>query len=404
MTKQYISLFAGILAAVTMAACNNREQSTHAGKQEDQHTAPAQDSSGTGMREVHLSGAQFKRLGIRVDTLPQRRMSGIVEANGQLEVPPQHEATVTTVLGANVAAINVIEGDKVNKGQVLATVSHPDLTRLQTDYVKAWHRLQFLEKEYDRQQRLYEAEVGSGKNFQQTAADYRAMEGEVRGYEAQLRQLHLDAQKVRAGSIYTYVPVISPIDGYIEKVLVQVGQYMQPQTPMFLVVNTDHIHADLMVFEKDAHKVRKGQTITFTVASAPGSELSATIYSVGKLFEQNPKTVHVHAEIDNKKDMLIPGMYINGKIHTSEESVMALPEAAIIEEENRSYIFVARQRQQNGQTEWAFQPVAVRKGMEHEGWVAITPVDPLPAGAQVSWNNAYYLVAEMKKGEAGHGH
>src|SRR5690606_22495647 len=129
-----------------------------------------------------------------------------------------------------------------------------------------------------------------------------------------------------------------------------------------------------------------------------------TIYSVGKQFEQNPKAVHVHAEIDNKKDMLIPGMYINGKIHTSNEPVTALPEAAIIEEENRSYIFMARQHQQNGQTEWVFQPVAVRKGIAHDGWVAITPAEPLPAGARVAWNNAYYLVADMKKGEAEHGH
>src|SRR5690606_38314506 len=147
------------------------------------------------------------------------------------------------------------------------------------------------------------------------------------------------------------------IDGYIEKRLVQVGQYMQPQTPMFLVVNTDHIHADLMLWEKDGYKVRKGQSVTFTVASAPGSELSATTYCIGKQFEQNPKAVHVHAEIDNTKDMLIPGMYINGKIHTSNEPVTALPEAAIIEEENRSYIFMARQHQQTGQTEWVFQPV-----------------------------------------------
>lgn len=387
-----------------MAACHHRQQNAAANNGEDRHPTPAKDKNGEGMREVHLSGAQFIRLGMQVDTLPQRRMSGIVEANGRLEVPPQHEATVTAVLGANVAAINVMEGNKVSRGQVLATVSHPDLTRLQTDYVKAWHRLQFLEKEYARQKRLYEAAVGSGKDFQQTEADYRSMQGEVKGYEAQLRQLHLRPQKVRAGDIYTYVPVISPIDGYIEKVLVQVGQYMQPQTPMFLVVNTDHIHADLMVFEKDAHKVRKGQAVTFTVASAPGSELSATIYSVGKQFEQNPKAVHVHAEIDNKKDMLIPGMYINGKIHTSEALLMALPEAAIIEEENRSYIFVARQHQQNGQTEWIFQPVAVHKGITHDGWVAITPAEPLPAGTQVAWNNAYYLVAEMKKGEAEHGH
>ena len=49
---------------------------------------------------------------MEVDTLAQRNMSGYVEANGQLEVPPQNEATITTVVGANVVSIEVIEGDK----------------------------------------------------------------------------------------------------------------------------------------------------------------------------------------------------------------------------------------------------------------------------------------------------
>merc|ERR1712000_358069 len=147
---------------------------------------------------------------------------------------------------------------------------------------------------------------------------------------------------IRQGEIYEQVPVVSPISGYIEKVEVQLGQFVDPQTVMFRIVNTDHIHADLMVFEKDVYKVKKGQKLTFTVESVPGTTLTAEIYSVGKQFEQNPKAVHVHAEIDNKEDFLIPGMYINGKIRTGEEAVPALPEEAIIEEEGNPYIFTAQ--------------------------------------------------------------
>ena len=75
-----------------------------------------------------------------------------------------------------------------------------------------------------------------------------------------------------------------------------------------------------MVFEKDVHKVKKGQKVSFTIQSAPDTELTAEIYSVSKTFEDNPKAVHVHAEIENKKGNLIPGMYIQGKIQV--ESVL----------------------------------------------------------------------------------
>ena len=353
---------------------------------------------------VHLSEHKFRSLDIRVDTIPTRPLTGVVEANGQLEVPPQHEATVTAILGANVSSIKVIEGDQVSRGKVLAYIAHPNLTQLQTNYLKAYRQAQYLEKEYQRQKRLYEEEVGAGKTFQQTEAEYLSTQGEVRGYEAQLRQLSLNVDRIQKGKLYDYVPVVSPIDGYVEEVMVQIGQYVDPQTEMFAVVNTEHVHADLMVFEEDVYKVKKGQAVLFTVASVPGNTLRAEIYSVGKKFEQNPKAVHVHAEISDKEDYLIPGMYITGKIHTESKAVKALPREAIIEEDGQPYIFIAEAHQEEGETEWVFTPVEIRTGTVDEDWIEVNLLEPLPAGARVAWNNAYYLVAEMNKGETSHGH
>tara|TARA_Y100000310_G_scaffold345493_1_gene465620 strand:- start:3251 stop:4423 length:1173 start_codon:yes stop_codon:yes gene_type:complete len=377
---------------------DNLEEASH------EHKEGEEGHGEEGMAEVHLSDMKFQSLDIKVDSLPTRAISGVVEANGQLEVPPQHEATVTAILGANVTSIKVIEGDHVNKGQVLGYLAHPNLSSIQSNYVRAYSQLQYLEKEHERQKKLYEENVGSGKTYQQTLADYQTMKGEAKGYEAQLKQLNLDVEKIRSGDIYEYVPVVSPIKGYIEKVEVQLGQYVDPQTVMFRIVNTDHLHADLMVFEKDVYKVKKGQKLTFTVESVPGTTLTAEIYSVGKQFEQNPKAVHVHAEIDQKEDFLIPGMYINGRIHTGEKPVLALPESAIIEEEGKPFIFIAEVHQEDGETEWSFRAVEIRTGLVDEGWVEINLLEPLPESAKVAWNNAYYLISEMKKGSTEHGH
>ena len=406
MKKQIIYIVALILMASVFTACGSKSAGNLGKTSGEEHIeGEAGYEGGEGMAELHLSELKFESLGIKLDTLPTRPLSGIVEANGQLEVPPQHEATVTAILGANVTSIKVIEGDQVNKGQVLAYLSHPNLSKLQTNYVRAYSQLQFLEKENQRQKRLYEEEVGSGKTYQQIQANYQAMKGEVKGYEAQLRQLSLNVEKVQTGDIYQYVPVVSPIDGYIEKVEVQLGQYVEPQTKMFMIVNTDHIHADLMVFEKDVYKVKKGQTISFTVESVPGSTLTAEIYSVGKQFEQNPKAVHVHAEIKNKEDFLIPGMYINGKIRIGDNnSVKALPESAIIEEEGKPYIFTAEAHEEDGKTEWAFKAIEVRTGITEDGWVEIKLLEPLTDDTQVAWNNAYYLISEMKKSQTSHSH
>lgn len=399
--KTYILLFAVSLFVVACGdSGHNEEGHEHGGGEESEHHEHGEGHE----EEVHFSEQQIQSLGMKSDTLPFRNISSYVEANGQLEVPPQNEAAVTAIMGSNVTLIKVIEGDKVSKGQLLAYLSHPNLIKLQTDYANSWNQLQYLEQEYQRQKKLYEEKVGSGKEFQKIKADYLSMKSLANGYEAQLKMMGLGLDKIRQGEIYEQIPVISPIDGHIRLVEVKTGQFVEPQTEMFEIVNIEHIHADLMVFEKDMHKVKEGQRIRFTIESLPDRELEAKIYSVGKAFEQEPKAIHLHAEIENKEGLLIPGMYIRGRIMINDTQSYALPEAGVVREGEKYFIFTAKKENDNGETEWAFEPVEVIAGTKDDGWIEVKLLKPLEQGATVAWNNAYYILAEMKKGEAEHEH
>lgn len=382
-------IIAGILIFAFSACSQKPETAEESGSQEE--------NAEGGLTTVVLTAQQFNALGMKVDTLSKRNFSSVVVANGQLEVLPQNEASVTAIIGANIISIDVFEGKKVNKGQVLAYLSHPDLLNLQTRYLNAWNQLQYADKEYQRQKRLYEEQVGSGKDFQKIQSDFLSLTGEVKNLEAQLKLLKLDPEKIKQGNIVEQVPVISPINGFIEKVNVKTGQYVDPQMQMFEVINNDHIHADLMVFEKDVHKVKEGQNVTFSIESVPGETLSAKIFAVGKSFEQNPKAVHVHAEIENKKGLLISGMYITGRISTGEDYAYALPEGAIVNEDGKSVIFISEQDKDG----WKFEPVEIISGQQEDGFVEIKLSSPLKKGSLVAMNNAYYLLSEMKKGETG---
>ena len=399
--KTYILLFA---ASLFIAACGNSGHEEEGHEHENGEASEHHEHGEGHEEEVHFSEQQFQSLNMKVDTLPFRNISSYVEANGQLEVPPQNEAAVTAIIAANVTSIKVIEGDKVSKGQVLAYLSHPDLIKLQTDYFNSWNQLQYLEKEYQRQKKLYEEKVGSGKEYQKIQSDYQSMKGNVNGYEAQLKMMGLGQEKIKQGEIYEQIPVPSPISGHIRLVEVKTGQYVQPQTEMFEIVNINHIHADLMVFEKDMHKVKEGQKVRFSIESLPDKELEATIYAVGKSFEQDPKAIHLHAEIENKEGLLIPGMYVWGRKMTEIIQSYALPEAAVVREGEKYFIFTAKKENDNGETEWAFEPVEVIAGAIDEGWIEVKLLKPLENSVTVAWNNAYYLLAEMKKGEAEHNH
>lgn len=351
-------------------------------------------------KEIHLSFKQAEALNLKVDTIPTKNMSGFIEANGTLEVPPQNEASITSLVGANVNEIKVIEGEQVKKGQVVAFLSHPNIIELQTNYLEAYNEQEFLEKEYKRQKKLYEAGVGSGMNYQKAEANYKAKAGLLNGLAAKLRLLHLNPKKIQQGTIQERVALTSPINGYVQKVEVKTGQYVEPQTNLFEIMNTEHIHADFLVYEKDAHKVKEGQEILFNVQSLGDQDLRASIYSVSKAFEKDAKAVHVHAEIKNHKNKLIPGMYIEGRILTEDSKSKAMPEKAIVKDADKHFIYRAIKEKK----EWTFIPIPVKTGIKHHNWQSIELLEEVPTNAEFAFNNAYFIFAESKKGEGGHSH
>ena len=389
-----ISKIAFLYPFLILMSCGDSDEEA-----QKENESPEQEAAAP-VKEAMLSQQQFDALDMKIDTLATRLMSGFVEANGELEVPPQSEASVTPVIGGNVSRIRVIEGDEVERGSILAFIEHPDIIKMQTDYLNAVNELNFQQKEFNRQQRLYEAGVGSGETFQRSEAGLENAKGRVSGLEAQLRQLNVNPESVKNGNIQQQIPILSPIDGAVQAVNVKTGQFVQAQTNMFEIINTDHVHVDLRVFEKDVAKVEEGQKVYFTVESLPGKELTAEILSISKNFEQDPKALHVHAEIKDRPENLVPGMYVRGRIAVDDNRSIALPEGALAKDGGKYFAFTA---EEEGDA-WSFKPVEVRVGTEESGWVSVNLLQDVSEDTRFAYNNAYYLMAEMHKGEGGHSH
>ncbi|GAB3833108.1 efflux RND transporter periplasmic adaptor subunit [Pontibacter rugosus] len=318
--------------------------------------------------------------------------------------------------------IKVIEGDKVRKGQTLALLTHPELVQMQVDLQEAASRQQYLEQEYQRQQRLYEQKVGSGRDLQEATSNYNTSKAQVEGLKSRLRILGLNTGSILSGKIFQSVPVVSPISGYVQKVNITNGQYVSPQEQMFSVVDRSQLHADFMVFEKDVSKVKVGQKVSFTVANAAGREYMATVYNMSPAFEKDARAVHLHADIEESIENLIPGMYLEGRIATDTTTALALPETALVQEGAQSFIFIktgevdaeahadeanragekapATGEQTAGKV-WVFKQVPVVTGASNNGWIEVKLLQPLPDSAQIVYKGAYNLIAEMKKGETG---
>lgn len=387
-TKQLMVLFTVLM----LVSCGENSKTN----QEDSH----QEMTSETVKEAMLTAQQFNALGMEIDSLQKRNLQGYITANGRLEVPPQNEAMVTSVFGANVSKILVIEGEQVKAGQVLAYISHPNLIQKQTDYLNAFHQYDLQKKEFARQKKLYEAGVGSGETYQRAESALNNSISTMLGLESQLRLLHLNPERIAQGQIAQHIPILSPIDGAIHKVNVKTAQFVEAQNPMFEIVNVEHVHADLLVYEKDASKLKQGQQVFFSVESTPTKELEARIISVGKTFEDDPKAIHVHAEITQKPQGLIPGMYVQGRIIVDSTMTIALPESAVAKEGETFVVFTAEREGED----WSFKPVEVIPGVTTGSWTKLEFLSPIEPHTKFAYNNAYYLMAQMNKGEGGHHH
>ena len=132
-----------------------------------------------------------------------------------MEVPPSSIADITAIIGGNVKEIRVFHGDKVKKGQVLAVLEHPDYISLQEEFSEIANKLEFLEKEYNRQKELFENNVGAGKDYQQVKSEYNTAKSRYEGLKSRLHLLNLSTENVKNGSISNTIRIISPINGYV---------------------------------------------------------------------------------------------------------------------------------------------------------------------------------------------
>lgn len=365
---------------------------------------------------IHLTGLQIETAGIEFGVLDSLPLSETIKTNGFLELPPQNQANVSAVLGGIVKNIHVREGDPVNEGDVLADLTDPRFSEMQAAYRKTALQIGYLETDYHRKERLANDKIGSQRELQLARSEYESALAEMQSLESKLKMLNLDPERVLEGEMAESIPLKAPIGGFVRVIETNVGQFADPNSELFEIVDNEHIHIDLLVYEKDIHKVRVDQEVLFKYTNQPNDRFyRARIFSVGKAFEENPRAVRVHAEIEDRQDGLLPGMFIEGRIVTGTTQSVVLPEEAIIRDGEEYLVFALHEADTSGQAEedhghtheeeeMEFEVIQVRPGTTDAGYTEVRFFKSQPEDVRFVTKGAYYLLAEMKKGEGGHEH
>lgn len=235
--------------------------------------------------------------------------------NGVLTVSPSTgSATVSTTIGGRVHSLRVMQGSAVTSGSVIATLDNPEFIDLQQSYIDAVVQLEYLEQEYQRQKSLGSQEAASQKRVQQSKAEYLSMKSKAEAAAAQLKALGVDPDKVKIGQIVTYLPVKSPISGYVTDISVNIGKYVDKGEAICQVVNKTNPLIELTVYEKDINIINLGDIIDFRVNGMGKDIYSAKVVSIDQSVDKEDYSIKVYAKVTKSNPVFRPGMYVSAKV------------------------------------------------------------------------------------------
>jgi len=345
---------------------------------------------------VELSPEQVKTINLKLGKIEMKDLSGAIKVNGMLDVPPQNLVSISAPLGGFVKSTELLQGMKVTKGQVIVVMQHPDYIQMQQDYLDTKSQTEYLEMEYKRQQELSKDNVNSQKTLRQAKSQYESASAKSAGLKAKLMLVGINSEKLTSQTIQSSVTITSPISGYVTSVNVNIGMYENPTDVMFKIVDTEHLHAELTVFEKDVPKIKIGQKVRFTLANET-VERTATVYLIGREISSD-RTVRIHCHLDKEDLDLLPGMYLKAYVEAGTQSLPAVPDQAIINFEGKDFIFVAEKEPNH------YKMLEVTKGISELGYTEINLGNGVSNESLIVVNGAYDILAKMKNSEEEGGH
>lgn len=336
---------------------------------------------------VSLTDAQLKNASIEVGTPSLKNLSPVLSLQGKIDVPPQSTISLSFPLGGYLKSTQMLPGTHVRKGQILAELEDMQFIQIQQDYLTAKAKYTLAETEYHRQKDLNASKASSDKVLQYAQAEMETQKINMHALGRKLEVIGINPKLLSAENIHKSVPVLSPINGFVSKVNVNVGKYTAPTDMLFELVDPRDIHLALDVFEKDLSKLSIGQKVIAYNNSEPDKKYVAKIILISKSLNQD-RTAEVHCHFDKYNPMLVPGMFMNAEVSLKNVQTLTVTEDALVRWENKFYVF-----KDHGSNN--FEMIEVEPGTSHQGFQEITS-NQINPNTRLVTKNAYSLLMKIK--------
>ena len=250
-------------------------------------------------------------------------LQGNVTTKNLLTITPEFNGILTRVF--------VKEGQKVNKGQVLAKIDDGGLSQ-QLAQLKIQSEL--AKTTYERQKRLWEQNIGSEIQFLQSKSAYESQQESV-------NQLYQQISKTT---------VTAPFSGTIDDIITEQGSVVGAgQTPLMRIVNLENMYIETEVPERYVSDVVKGKSVSVNIPVL-GKVIETEIRQAGDFINPANRTFKVEVEIPNKDKAIKPNLSARLKIndYTNENAILISQSVVSENAEGDQYVYVVTDKNSEG--------------------------------------------------------
>jgi membrane fusion protein (multidrug efflux system) len=260
-------------------------------------------------------------------------VEGIVEAEEDVMVSFQSQGEIMN--------INVEEGDKVKKGQVLARLN---ASPLQNQLAELQTRAELANTMFLKQKRLWiEQNIGSEIQYLEAKSNKEALERGLAGIRSQI-----------AMSVIT-----SPIDGIVDKINYKRGAYASPQMPFAQIINLRNLYVNADLSEAYLPKVKTGDTVQVNFSTL-GLQMDVPIYRLGNVINPKNRSFEVQLKMKNENNAIKPNALASLNIRDFyKEKALVLPSNVVQQDIDGSFVYVAIQKENRWRAEKRYVQTAM---------------------------------------------
>ena len=240
-----------------------------------------------------------KETPVTVSKVQVKNFSHFVEVQGNV-MPMQDPVFASSETGGRIIELNVIEGQFINKGDLVAQVN---LESINKSIAQIEESLKLAKDIFERQENLWNQKIGSEIQYLQAKSQVESLIKNKESLEFEL----------------TKANVYAPASGYVDMIMAKSGEMCGPGTPIVQIVNTNKLKVVASVPEIYLGKAKKGEKVLINFP-ALDQEQYGRIIMIGRSIHPANRTFEVEASIKSKNGLLKPNLLATMLIVSSVES------------------------------------------------------------------------------------